>query len=364
MPEVPQPIPAWWVYRGAKEPHDTPLPPSPPWRSFTGQVPATEALDIPGDGDEAWQGAGSRRVGRHVLAEKYQADTEEINLVNLALHLRRPLLVTGRPGVGKSMLAYSVAWELSLGPVLYWPITSRATLREGLYEYDAVGRLQEVSMRREATERRQAGNSPGNDVPEDNPGDPLGIGGYLRLGPLGTALLPARRPRVLLIDEIDKSDIDFPNDLLNIFEEGEFIIPELARLKQRSVQVMTADPGRKAELAGGLVRCAEFPFVVLTSNAERNFPQAFLRRCIRLEIQPPSAKKLERLVEAHLGPAEGDAAAARQDLISKFSQKQAGAVLANDQLLNALLMASHGLWGEQDGWDLIDRHLLKPLDES
>jgi MoxR-like ATPase len=109
------------------------------------------------------------------------------------------------------------------------------------------------------------------------------------------------------------------------------------------------------------VRCAEFRFVVITPNAERNSPQAFLRRCIRLEIQPPSVKKLERLVEAHLGPAEGDAAAVRRDLINKFSQKQSGAVLANDQLLNALLMASQGLRDEQD---LIDNHLLKPLDES
>jgi MoxR-like ATPase len=365
VPEHPRPSPAWWIYKGTDKPHDTPLPPSPPWRSFTGQVPAGETRDISRDGGKVEGEEGSRRVGRHVLAEKYQADIEEINLVNLALHLRRPLLVTGRPGVGKSMLAYSVAWELKLGPVLYWPITSRATLRDGLYEYDAVGRLQEVSMRREAARTtRQTGTSPEAAMSEDGPGDPLGIGGYLRLGPLGTALLPAARPRVLLIDEIDKSDIDFPNDLLNIFEEGEFIIPELARLKQESIPVMTWDPHRKVKLTGGLVRCKEFPFVVLTSNAERNFPQAFLRRCIRLEIKPPSAKKLERLVEAHLGPAEGTAATVRQDLINKFSQKQSGAVLANDQLLNALLMAGQGLRDEQDGWDLIDSHLLKPLDES
>jgi MoxR-like ATPase len=352
VPEVPQSIPAWWIYRGVSEPHDTPLPPSPPWRSFTGYVYEADGEANSYDDGEGSREAGSRRVGRHTLAEKYRADIEEINLVNLALHLRRPLLVTGRPGVGKSMLAYSVAWELKLGPVLYWPITSRAT-------------LQEVSMRREASERRrQTGKSPGDDTREDDPSDPLGIGGYLRLGPLGTALLPARRPRVLLIDEIDKSDIDFPNDLLNIFEEGEFIIPELARLKHQSVRVMTADPDRKAKLTGGMVRCAEFPFVVLTSNAERNFPQAFLRRCIRLEIQPPSTTKLERLVEAHLGTADGDDKKVREDLISKFSQKQGGAVLANDQLLNALFMAGRGLRDEQDGWNPIDSHLLKPLDEN
>ena len=221
----------------------------------------------------------SRRLGHHRQATTYQADEKEINLVNLALHLRRPLLVTGQPGVGKSTLAYSVAYELGLGPVLRWPITSRTTLLDGLYQYDAIGRLQEVSLQRET------GKAPGPAADED--GAPSGIGRYIRLGPLGTALLPRRRPRALLIDEIDKSDIDLPNDLLNVFEEGEFTIPELARLNQQSVTVMTADDGITAVVQGGRVTCAEFPFVVLTSNSERTFPSAFLRRCVRLEIPRP-----------------------------------------------------------------------------
>ena len=352
-------VPDWWIYRGAITPGRTDLPEPPPWRSFTGQVPAHDdgLGQFRQDDLAASDAMGARRLGRHRQAVAYQADDEEINLVNLALHLRRPLLVTGQPGVGKSTLAYSVAHELQLGPVLRWPITSRSTLLDGLYQYDAVGRLQDISIQREAASAGHRG---------DDGGARAEIGAYVRLGPLGTALLPRRRPRVLLVDEIDKSDIDLPNDLLNVFEEGEFTIPELARLKEQEVTVITADPGGTATLDGGRVRCAEFPFVVLTSNAERDFPKAFLRRCIRLEIPPPSEEKLARMVAAHLEPASPEVAAVREQLIAEFIRKQTqdAAVLANDQLLNALLMATAaGLWDDEDGRRLIDQHLLRPLDQ-
>ena len=351
-------FPEWWIYRGTARPARAALPDPPPWRSFTGQVPDDETSQVPARDSEALDAIGSRRLGRYRQAVAYQADKTEIELVNLALHLRRPLLVTGLPGVGKSTLAYSVAHELDLGPVLRWPITSRSTLLDGLYQYDAVGRLQEVSLQREAADLGRGDT--------DEASAPLGIGSYIRLGPLGTALLPWRRPRVLLIDEIDKSDIDLPNDLLNIFEEGEFVIPELARLRQQRAKVMTADPGGTVLLDGGRVRCAEFPFVVLTSNAERDFPMAFLRRCIRLEIPPPSEEKLARMVAAHLEPASPEIASVRKQLIAEFIRKQTqdAAILANDQLLNALLMATAGLWEEESGHQLIDEHLLRPLDET
>lgn len=351
-------FPDWWVYRGTGRPSRADIPASPPWRSFTGVAPDGEYSLVPPSEREALDAVGSRRLGRYRQAAAYQADDTEINLVNLALHLRRPLLVTGQPGVGKSTLAYSVAYELELGPVLRWPITSRSTLLDGLYHYDAIGRLHEVSLRRETA----AGGPPD----EGGARTLAGIGTYVRLGPLGTALLPQRRPRVLLIDEIDKSDVDLPNDLLNIFEEGEFIIPELARLKEREVTVTTTDPGGSAVLDSGRVRCAEFPFVVLTSNGERDFPKAFLRRCIRLEIPPPSEAKLARMVAAHLEPEGPPVASVREQLIAEFVRKQTqeGAVLANDQLLNALLMATAGLWDDDRGRRLIEDHLLRPLDES
>ncbi|MFM6814789.1 MAG: AAA family ATPase, partial [Dolichospermum sp.] len=126
-------------------------------------------------------------------------------------------------GTGKTSLAYAVAYELGLGEVLHWPITTRTTLKDGLYSYDAIGRLQDAK-----------------DKDKDNLAE---IGKYINLGSLGTALLPSEKPRVLLIDEIDKSDIDLPNDLLHIFEEGEFEIPELRRIADKiaQVEVQTAD---------------------------------------------------------------------------------------------------------------------------
>lgn len=360
MEEIEEPAagapPHWWIYRCTPEPHDgiERLPEPPPWRAFARQAADdVPPASTPASGEVGQSGA--RRLGRNLRGMTYQADPEEINLVNMALHLRRPLLVTGRPGVGKSTLAYSIAHELKLGPVLRWPITSRSTLLEGQYHYDAIGRLQDVGLHRDKV-------LSGHDGPGE-PVEPPDIGPYLRLGPLGTALLPWRRPRVLLVDEIDKSDLDLPNDLLNIFEEGEFLVPELARLAQDSATVMTADPGHWAELRNGQVSCTEFPLVVLTSNGERDFPPAFLRRCVRLEIAPPDANKLAHMVAAHLPTRDEGELAKRRRLIATFLRKQQdeSADLANDQLLNALQMASSSLWEEQGGPELIEDRLLRPL---
>ena len=140
------------MYRCASEPHDgiNRLPVAPPWRSFAHLIEPEEILDPPPLPAGA---AEQRRLGRHLRATTYQADREEIHLVNMALLLRRPLLVTGRPGVGKSTLAYSIAHELRLGPVLRWPITSRSTLQDGQYHYDAIGRLQDVGLRERTAEQ-------------------------------------------------------------------------------------------------------------------------------------------------------------------------------------------------------------------
>lgn len=348
--------PDWWVYEGTGLPSDAVrrLPEAPPWRAFRhGRAQPEQLLDTPDAPDDAVR----RHLGRAGQGAAYQAGEREKHLVNLALHLRRPLLLTGKPGTGKSTLAYSVAHELKLGPVLRWPVTSRTTLKDGLYEYDAVGRLYDAGL-------RNAGALTGRPAEAIEAPD---IGKYLSLGPLGTALLPWKRPRVLLIDEIDKSDMDFPNDLLNVFEEGEFPIPELARLGKQEQTVTTADR-REVTVRGGEVACAEFPFVVLTSNEEREFPMAFLRRCIRLEIGAADKQRLTGMVAAHLGEPGADgngSAAVRDELIGQFlaKQREVGA-LANDQLLNALLMAERGLWDDETGRALLGEDLLRPLDRG
>jgi MoxR-like ATPase len=323
-----RPVSAWPIYTGTGEPHDgvESLPAPPNWRSFDGGP----ALPPPPSADDGALDPGTKRrlgLGNH----HREPGPQEIQMINAALFLRRPLLITGRPGTGKSTIAYMVANELKLGSVLRWPITSRSTLREGLYRYDPIGRL------REEKQWQDRGNNKGSAVPTLAES----IGRHLRLGPLGTALLPHAKPRVLLIDEIDKSDIDLPNDLLNVFEEGEYDIDELTQLPREAsiVQVMTADPDSNVEVHRGHVRCQAFPFVVLTSNGEREFPPAFLRRCLRLDLQPPDPTQLTAIITAHLGP---EAAAAADRHVSAFLAKRERAEVTTDQLLNAVYLATSG----------------------
>ncbi|BBB00021.1 hypothetical protein RVR_6891 [Actinacidiphila reveromycinica] len=307
----------WLIYRGTGEPHTgmDSLPEPPPWRDFDGGP-----LVGPGPGPDS---SSARRLGayRH-MAELHRPSPEELEMVNAALYLRRPLLVTGSPGAGKSTLAHAVAYELGLGRVLHWPIVSRSTLQDGLYRYDAIARLQDTQI---------AANS--GTVP------PGGIGSYIRLGPLGTALLPTAQPRVLLVDELDKSDIDLPNDLLNVMEEGEFGIPELERLAEREPQVdVLTDDGSRVTLREGRVRCRAFPFVILTSNGERDFPPPLLRRCIHLELGRPDHERLSTVVRAHLGD---EAATVGDDLVQRFLERSRNELLATDQLLNAIYLTHH-----------------------
>ncbi|MCX5273686.1 AAA family ATPase [Streptomyces virginiae] len=344
----------WLIYRGVGEPHDgiDALPDPPPWRDFDGG-PVAE----PDGPARVADGNVARRLGAHrQAAELHRPEPEELEAINAALYLRRPLLVTGFPGTGKSTLAHAVAHELKLGRVLRWPVVSRTVLQDGLYRYDALARLQDVQIA--ASSGSGSGTGAGGPAAATDPGAP-GIGKYIRLGPLGTALLPTARPRVLLIDELDKSDIDLPNDLLNVLEEGEFALPELERVAdvEPEVQVLT-DDGTKVTVRGGRVRCHAFPFIILTSNGERDFPAALLRRCIQLKLGQPGEKRLATMVRAHLGE---EAARLGADLIREFLSRSQSELVAADQLLNAVYLTHYAAPPtREDLADLLIQRLDRP----
>jgi hypothetical protein len=300
-------------------------------------VAVTSVGKIPILGLEATLAPTVRDLVRRAWREKIWIRRDFGGLVDLPWHRSA---VQGRltglpasPCSGKSGLAYRVARELGLGRVLRWPITSRTTLEEGLYSYDGLGRAQ-------AARARTSAAPDGDEEPS--------IGEYLRLGELGTAFLPRRLPRVLLIDELDKSEADLPNDLLSLFEDGEFAIPELVRMRRHPrAEVFTADPDATATVVGGRVRCAAFPIVVITSNGDRDFPPAFLRRLLRFEIQDPEIEQSAAMVAVHaLDPAD----AHRSRIIEDFvNHGEVFGGLPVDKLLAAVYLAESGAYSAEGG---------------
>lgn len=193
----------------------------------------------------------------------YLPSQELIEAVNIAIYLQRPLLIKGEPGCGKTELARAVAYELKL-PFEVWCVKSTSLARDGLYLYDAVGRLRDAQLA--ANKMLEAEDIPRISEPAT----------YVKWGPLGRAFR-SERPTVVLIDEIDKADIDFPNDLLMELDRQWFRVEE----------------------TGEMVRAAAIPIVFITSNDEKDLPDAFLRRCLFHYIQFPSEEQLIEIINAH-----------------------------------------------------------------
>jgi MoxR-like ATPase len=181
--------------------------------------------------------------------------TEDLRVaVNAAIALERPLLIKGEPGTGKTVLAHEVAGAIG-APLIEWHVKSTTKAQQGLYDYDAVSRLRDSQL--------------GDERVKD-------IRNYIRRGKLWEAFVADKRP-VLLIDEIDKADIEFPNDLLQELDRMEFFVYE----------------------TGETVKAVQRPIVMITSNNEKELPDAFLRRCFFHYIKFPDPDTMTQIVEVH-----------------------------------------------------------------
>ena len=184
------------------------------------------------------------------------ATKELMNAVNVSIALKKPLLIKGEPGTGKTMLAEAIAEAMDMR-LIVWGIKSTTKAQEGLYVYDTVQRLYDSQF---------------------GEGDVSDIKQYIRLGKLGEAFTSEEQV-VLLIDEIDKADLEFPNDLLWELDRMEFYINETKET----------------------VKTRHRPIVIITSNAEKELPDAFLRRCIFHYIEFPDRAKMEEIIRVHFG---------------------------------------------------------------
>ena len=212
------------------------------------------------DGTEKQQGSEREQNMKEMKlfrgSEDYVATEELINAVNVAIALKKPLLIKGEPGTGKTMLAQSISDALGK-KLIVWSIKSTTKAHDGLYVYDTVQRLYDSQF---------------------GEGDVADIRQYIKLGKLGEAFT-AEEQVVLLIDEIDKADLEFPNDLLWELDKMEFYVNETKET----------------------IKTKHRPIVIITSNAEKELPDAFLRRCIFHYIEFPDEEKMREIIRVHYG---------------------------------------------------------------
>lgn len=220
------------------------------------------------------------------IINPYLPSDELAEAVNLAIYLERPLLIRGEPGCGKTKLARAVAYELGL-PYENWSVKSTTRAQDGLYTYDAVRRLHDVQL---------AGKVNDKELDEEISERVRRPEKYITWGPLGKAFLNEERT-VLLIDEIDKADIDFPNDLLLELDEQRFIVKELD--KEKTADKPAIILGDVKVYPGGEIRANKSPIIFITSNDEKDLPDAFLRRCVFHYIEFPDQKRLIEIMKAH-----------------------------------------------------------------